>query len=224
LKTRPIIAIDQDDVVAELLKKWLATYNELYGDNLRKEDVLSWDVSEWVKPKCGNRIYEILSTHKFYRDLEVVKDSQEVIEWLQENYEVYFVTNAMFTRESFKSKWDWLRENFPFVSESHIVFCADKSIIKADYLIDDGPHNLKTFDGIGLLYDCAHNRNVSEFRRVNNWEDIRQYFGNILEINRRLSEAWNNPSKLMKENLWTLESEKISEMGQLESQNLVLGF
>ena len=43
---------------------------------------------------------------------------------------------------SFAAKFAWLGRRFPFIPPSHIVFCGDKSVIAADYLIDDEPRHL----------------------------------------------------------------------------------
>ena len=40
---------------------------------------------------------------------------------------------------SFNAKYSWLERHFPFIPHTHIVFCGDKSILRADYLIDDNP-------------------------------------------------------------------------------------
>jgi 5'(3')-deoxyribonucleotidase len=32
------------------------------------------------------------------------------------------------------AKYEWMHEHFPFIPDSHLVFCGDKSIIAADFL------------------------------------------------------------------------------------------
>jgi 5'(3')-deoxyribonucleotidase len=36
-------------------------------------------------------------------------------------------------------KYRWLQRHFPFIPPTHYVFCGNKSILRADYLIDDLP-------------------------------------------------------------------------------------
>jgi 5'(3')-deoxyribonucleotidase len=74
--------------------------------------------------------------------------------------------------ESFAAKYDWLKTHFPFINELNFVFCGDKSIIHADYLIDDTPKHLDTFVGEGLLFNALHNINAKGYQRVYNWKDI----------------------------------------------------
>lgn len=172
---KEIIAVDQDWVLAKLTHKWIKTYNTIFNDNLRVEDVTSWNIEEHVKPEAKDYILNILNLHKFYRDLLVVSDSQRVLKKLSKKYEIIIVTD-LFTRMSFKSKYDWLGENFPFIPPKNYVFTGNKSIIRADYLIDDGVHNLEGFQGYGLLYDAPYNREEDRFYRVKNWQDIEHVF------------------------------------------------
>jgi 5'(3')-deoxyribonucleotidase len=92
-----------------------------------------------------------------------------------EGYEIFIVTDP-FTRMAFKSKYDWLQENFPFIDKKNYIFTANKSSIGLDFLIDDGIHNLEVFSGIPLLYDAPYNRKSEKFFRVKNWQDIEHVF------------------------------------------------
>jgi 5'(3')-deoxyribonucleotidase len=50
------------------------------------------------------------------------------------------------------------------------VFCGDKSILNADYLIDDNGYNFDGFRGEGLLFDAPHNAHETRGRRVHSWQ------------------------------------------------------
>jgi len=56
------------------------------------------------------------------------------------------------------------------------VFCGNKSILRADFLIDDQPKNLLRFEGQGLLYTAPHNVSATGFVRVDNWLEVAEYF------------------------------------------------
>ena len=66
----------------------------------------------------------------------------EVLRELVKHYEVFITTAAMEYPTSFTAKYEWITEHFPLFPDSHIVFCGDKSIIAADYLMDDNAHHL----------------------------------------------------------------------------------
>src|ERR1700721_666607 len=70
----------------------------------------------------------------------------------------------------------WVATPFPFIPASHIVYCGDKSILRADYLIDDNPRQLRRFKGEGILYSSPHNAGVTGYKRVNNWLEVEEMF------------------------------------------------
>jgi len=76
-------------------------------------------------------------------------------------------------------KYRWLQRHFPFIPPTHYVFCGNKSILRADFLIDDQPRNLLRFEGQGLLYSAPHNIMAEGFVRVNNWVEVAQFFAGI---------------------------------------------
>ena len=71
-----------------------------------------------------------------------------------------------------------------FIPTTHIVFCGNKSILRADYLIDDNPRQLRLFEGNsfgdskpeGILFTSPANVNVTGYRRVNNWLEVEKMF------------------------------------------------
>ncbi len=103
--------------------------------------------------------------------------SQEVLEELCERFEIFIATQAMTVPNSLGPKFRWLQRHFPFIPPTNYVFCGNKCILLADYLIDDIPRNLDRFAGQGLLFTAPHNVTAAGYTRVNNWPEVAQYFG-----------------------------------------------
>ena len=80
----------------------------------------------------------------------------------------------------FQMKLTELQRHFSFIPPTHYVFCGDKCILRADYLIDDLPRNLLRFEGQGLLYTAPHNHGATGFVRVNDWQEVAAYFAEIV--------------------------------------------
>lgn len=175
---RKSISIDLDDTLNCLDKAWIAEYNKRYNDNLDLNDIKSWDISSYVKPECGKNIYKILATPGFFRNLDVKDHAQEVVEWLNNHYEVYILSAAHFAVCG--DKGAWLQKYFPFIPYQNIIFCNNKKLVHTDYLIDDGAHNLEGFTGTKLLFDAHHNKYENRFIRLNDWLDVKEYFRNEL--------------------------------------------
>lgn len=112
----------------------------------------------------------------FFEDLPVMPGAREVVRELSERYEVIVATAAMDVPYSFDAKFRWLRRHFPFIPPSHIVYCGDKAMVQADYLIDDRARHFERFAGRPILFSAPHNRDERRYPRVANWEEVRKLF------------------------------------------------
>lgn len=165
-----------DEVMADALSEHLRRYNTHYGERVTRDDLEGkwlWDV---VSSDRHHVIDSQMRSEDFFEVLEVMPESQRVMQRLQMNYEVYIATAAMEVPTSFDQKFRWLAKHFPFIPTSHIVYCGDKGILRADYLIDDNPRQLRRFQGEGILYSSPHNLRVKGFRRVKNWIEVENLF------------------------------------------------
>lgn len=167
------IAVDMDQVMCDLLTPWLNKYNREYGDSLKTSDITKWNFHELTK--CGKRIYEYLDDPDLFLNLPIIEDSQIVLKKLSEKFEV-FVATSPWNYRNIEPKWQWLQQHFSFIPEKNYVFARNKGIINADYLIDDKALNFVGFGGQGILFDAPHNKNEVDFPRVNNWQEVMQYF------------------------------------------------
>lgn len=169
------IACDMDQVLGDIMSPWLEQYNKDYDYYLSPEDITVWNWHELTHPDCQKKIYDYLDNPDLFRRLPVMEGSQEVLELLNYKYEIYIVS-AVYNPINIPPKVEWLREHYPFLDEEKFVFTRDKSIIAADYLIDDKPSNLKTFRGGKVLFDAPHNRSVDDYYRAINWYDLKKFF------------------------------------------------
>lgn len=173
------ICVDMDEVMADTLGEHLRRYNTLFQDNITTEDLWGkglWDV---VASDRLEGLREILHSEDFFEDLAVLPDAPEVLRELAGRFEVFIATQAMSVPTSFAPKYRWLQRHFPFLPPTHYVFCGDKSILRADYLLDDLPRNLARFEGTGVLYSAPHNLATSGFARVSNWREVAAYFAGV---------------------------------------------
>lgn len=167
------ILIDMDEVMADVIPKFEMIYEREMGAKITKEEYRGKKVYDMEGAK---RLRDVLHEKGFFADLPVMPGSQDVIRELMEDYEVFIVTSAMEFKNSFVDKYDWLQKHFPFIHWRNFVFCGQKGMIQADYMIDDHVRNIEGFEGHGLLFTASHNVFEKRFTRVNNWEDIRDFF------------------------------------------------
>ena len=175
---QPRIAIDMDEVMADALTEQLRRYNAAYGTAITAAD-LSGRHLEQVVPPAHREAAEAMFDAAFFEDLDVLPDCQEVVSELADRYEVFIASAAMDVPRSFDAKYRWLRRHFPFIPPSHIVFCGDKTIVDADYLIDDRPRHFAKFRGQALLFSAPHNAGATGYTRVASWKEVREHFARL---------------------------------------------
>ena len=168
------VAIDLDTTLNTLNDDWIKLYNEDFNDNLTSQDFTDWDMTKFVKPECGKLIYDYLKIPGFFRNLGVQQNAQQVTEWMAKEFDLYIAT--AYVPEACLDKCKWVDEHFPHIGSSKVIFINDKNKLNADYLIDDGPHNIEAFKGIGMIFDQPYNRHIEGKLRVYDWLEIGRYF------------------------------------------------
>jgi 5'(3')-deoxyribonucleotidase len=103
-----------------------------------------------------------------------MEGSRKVLEKLNKEYDIIVVSLATEFPNSLTDKLMWLNEHFSFLSWKQIVFCGDKSLIKADIMIDDHPKNLDNFAGKTYIFTQPLNLHIrnSKHTRVSSWAEI----------------------------------------------------
>lgn len=165
--------------MARTLDEFLRRYNRICGDSVRPEDLVGKDLWAITPQNRQKDLYSILNAEDFFEDLELMPDSQEVLKSLSQHFEIYIATQATVIENSLGPKFRWLQRHFPFIPQTHYIFCGDKSILRAEYLIDDQLYNLERFEGTGVLFTAPHNALAHGYARVNNWREVAAYFAQV---------------------------------------------
>ncbi|UOF81164.1 5' nucleotidase [Caudoviricetes sp.] len=163
-----IVALDVDEVCANLHDAWLHDYNRISGDRLLSENVLSWDIQKFVKKGWEHRIFELLHDPTLYERVTPMTYARTAVyELLAMGHRVVYVSSCIPGTEGHKREW-LVRWGFltPATKGKDFVAMTDKSLIAADFLFDDRVDNLVGFKGVGVLVDRPHNGGVSWGRRV----------------------------------------------------------
>jgi 5'(3')-deoxyribonucleotidase len=173
------ICVDMDEVMADTLAEHIRRYNQTFDEDVTPQDLAGKGLWEITPQDRQQQLRAFLDAEDFFEDLALMPGAQAVLEQLSSRFEIYIATQAMAVPNSLGSKYRWLQRHFPFIPPSRYVFCGDKSILRADYLIDDLPKNLLRFQGKGLLYSAPHNLSATGFVRVDNWQQVGEYFSAV---------------------------------------------
>ena len=169
-----LIAIDIDGVVADLHTEWLRRINQLRDTPMTVEDVTHWQTLE----PHTHYLYD----RDLYEHVTAVPGSLEAIAHIRHlpaKHKIYFASSCV--KGMIDQKINWL-ERHRFISGENrfypdVVMASDKSLLRAEMLIDDGLHN---FDGFGgpfkVLYDRPWNRETEgrKLIRRSGWPAILQ--------------------------------------------------
>lgn len=166
------IAIDMDDVMADTYGKFADLYLQGEAPRFTLGELREKSFHELLDETEHKNLFKNVYEPGFFSDIAVMEGAQDTIAKLMERYDVFVATAAMEFPNSLREKYDWLAKNFPYIHWRNIIFMGDKSILGADYLIDDLPRNLKTFSGQGLLFSAPHNREETAYLRVNTWQEV----------------------------------------------------
>lgn len=170
------VIVDMDEVIADPMGEMISWYKKEYALDIDYNKMLG---GSWVKgfPDQHQQIVrERLLSEGFFRRLPIIQDSVQVLKEMNERYEIFIVSAATEFPNSLKDKMDWLLEHFPFFTWRQLVLCGDKKIVQGDYMIDDHVRNLRDFNGRKYLFTSAHNLDIKEYERINNWLEAAEIF------------------------------------------------
>ena len=173
---RKRIAIDMDETICDTLARHLDWYNTEFQQNLTKADLYATKIYQKVPEAHVARVRAYPDNPAFFEEIPPHPHAIEIIEELHGRYEIVIATAAMEHPASFAAKYDWLRKYLPFLSPMNFIFCGKKSVVQADFLIDDSSRHFEGFVGQGILYTAWHNVLETAEVRVNDWLEIRDYF------------------------------------------------
>jgi 5'(3')-deoxyribonucleotidase len=175
---KKIIAIDIDGVSGDLISEWIINrYNNDWNDSLKYEDIKDWGVHQFVKPECGLKIYDYLQDPSLYDNVLPISGAINGVFYLKTlGYRVIFVTHSTLGHAGRKFKW-LLQHGF-IEAEDDYCEAKDKSLILANYMIDDYIANVNSFKGQAILFTQPYNKRFLFTPRCDEWASVCRYFKN----------------------------------------------
>ena len=170
------IIIDMDEVIADPMGMMIDWYEKHYSASINYEKMLAGSWLLGFPEEHQKMVRDKIHAPGFFRHLPVIKDSVSVLEEMNKRYEIFIVSAAMEFPNSLIEKYDWLMEHFPFFTWKQIALCGDKRLVCGDYMIDDHVKNLKYFTGKPYMFTSAHNLEIKDYDRINNWKEAAEIF------------------------------------------------
>lgn len=168
------IAVDLDDTIWDLLPAWLDFINRKYHLYITEDEIIQWDLTECINQISADEIYAPLKDKNLWKSVQPKPDAMVYLPYIRSlGHEIIFVTSS--SPISYYYKIEYLfKKYFNAFPVSSVICAKDKSLIKADVLIDDAIHNVESFPCFRILLNTKSNRQpVDEsIHRVDNWAQI----------------------------------------------------
>ena len=164
------IAIDMDEVIADTAALKQGILADL-GHEISRDEARGREFKELVPEAIANDMARVMHTGLPFARADVIDGAVDALRTLTQTHEVFIATAAMEYPASCSHKIAWMERHFPFIDRLNFVFCGDKSILKADVLIDDHTRHFDGFAGQGVCFTAHHNLDETPDYRLDHWSD-----------------------------------------------------
>lgn len=169
---RPLVLLDVDGVLANIVASVLDFVHECGGKRYREDHIVNYDIlaclpePAHIKKAAWSRLKEPGACVR----MQPFLDSFEGVRQLREIADVHIVTTPLDGAVTWMpERVEWLKTHYGF-GLSDITFTHRKDLIDGQFLIDDKPENAARIGG--LLWDASYNRRVPHRARVSNWDQV----------------------------------------------------
>ena len=178
-----IIICDIDGVLNNLAERAIEVYNSRSNKNIHISDIVSYNFYDCLPKEDADGIVLSFKEKSLWNSLKPLEGSQNGLKQLiKKGHRIYLATAT--DPINFEWKMTWLKQYFPFIPEDNVIRIMDKSLLKADVIIDDCLDNLINNFAERVVLDHPWNHNelkdyAYSIRRAYNWTDITNIINDI---------------------------------------------
>jgi 5'(3')-deoxyribonucleotidase len=149
MNSQPIIGLDVDGVVANLVGPLLDQLHKRAGKRLFETDVTRFDLAAILGPELWPVARDVLREPGFASSLPAYPDALHGVDRLRSFGRVVFVTSPFPRSPTWaEDRSRWLRDHTS-ADRNDIVHLADKTLFAGRLLIDDSPMQLEAWVASG---------------------------------------------------------------------------
>jgi 5'-nucleotidase len=169
-----------DGVLADFDGSFLNYWRELHPEKffIPLEERSTFFVKDEYPDELKPLMSEIIWGPGFFRDMLPIVGGKEALTEMDEMcFEVFICTSPLSTYQNcVLEKFEWVEKHLGSRWVNRIILTKDKTLVKADYLIDDKPEITGVEDTPSwehILYDRPYNREVNKKRLTwENWKAV----------------------------------------------------
>lgn len=176
------IALDMDEVLADLMGAWVSWYREKACiPDETNIPIDQWDMAKNFVDMDDEEVYSFLDEEGTFLNLEPIRGAINGTKMLMDEFEVYFLTAAT-APTAFSEKIKWIESHFGKKYANRVIGVSNGKLKHFlgdlfDFVIDDNPIFLEGILGAKtILFTCEHNMKIDHTEyadlRVTNWEEL----------------------------------------------------
>lgn len=172
--TKPLVWLDCDGPLANILEPTLALINELTGRKLTVQDVTDWDLFACLEldDSTEKAVRALWQAPGFCNSLLPAAGAKTAVAELLTFCDVRVATTLQSSAPTWAyDRLRWLAREFKIPATS-VVFTTDKSVLIGDVFVDDKIEHVQAAEMPAFLFDMPYNRRVprgASIERVENW-------------------------------------------------------
>lgn len=167
INNKPTIVIDCDGIVYQCDEAILKDINAKYGTNYTIDQISVWGLTG---DPILDKKFEYYTDRDFILSQPCYTGAKEFVAELQARSNLYFCTAVR--AEGMSARAEALMRDFG-VEQRQIIIASDKSLVTADYFLDDSPYNIERSIAMHpVLFRRPWNHDVSGVMSVSKYEDF----------------------------------------------------
>lgn len=159
-----------------MLSAWCKRLNKTHNLNVKPTDITDWDITKFFPTLTTEEVYEPFSSEYFWSTVKPKDGAVEYVKKLiDDGFNVYLCTTTNYRNIAPKFE-HVIKRYFPYIPWKSVIVTSNKQMIKADFLVDDGVHNLEGGDYTKVLVTMPHNLSydaeTNGMIRCDDWKEI----------------------------------------------------
>lgn len=133
------LGFDLDSMIIDLIRPWLAWYNQEHDDNITLDDIKSYKIEQFTKKT--KRIFAFFEEVERYAACPVLPGAAEGLLELKDAGHDIIITTAT-AGQTAHLKWHLVAKAAPWLHENNVMVGSRKELLRLDAFYDDAPKNI----------------------------------------------------------------------------------
>lgn len=134
-----ILGFDLDSIIVDLIRPWLAWYNDKHEDTVTIDDVKSYKIEKFTTKT--DKVFDFFKEVENYRNCPILPGAAEGLKELDSAGHDIIIATAT-AGQTAHIKWHLVEKAAPWLHENNVMVGSRKELLKFDVFTDDAPKNI----------------------------------------------------------------------------------